>query len=160
AGHGTPLASWVEHLVSEWRRTHPRHFSTPSQLLRSLEVGRDDRAKSRLPSSPHADVKSCSIVSACRQWDPLQPPPPAPHQLWNRSKSLLLRGSVLHLQVVGYGEDSGHAVRADSGDVLVRLVVDNAFQSHMAAIDDDVNRWNRAHRVAEQGWVVEDRPRR
>ena len=43
---GAVLAAWVEHLVSALLRRYSRDLSTPAQSLRSLAVGRDDRATS------------------------------------------------------------------------------------------------------------------
>src|SRR5580704_8068581 len=45
-----------------------------------------------------------------------------------------------HLQVVGHRKYAGDAVGAKSGQVLVRLVVYDAFQRDAAVLHDDANR--------------------
>ena len=45
-------------------------------------------------------------------------------------------------QIICYREDPRDAVRANEDQVLVTLVVDDAFERHMPALDDDVNRWH------------------
>src|SRR5262249_16106707 len=68
------------HLVSAWLRTHSRDLSTPSQSLRSLEVGRDDRAGNSV-TSPGGylpwprDVRSAASLPAF-----LSPPDGSPSE--------------------------------------------------------------------------------
>src|SRR5277367_1720702 len=45
-----------------------------------------------------------------------------------------------HAQIIGYREDPGHAVGLNVGYVLVTFVADNAFQSNVTVLYDDVNR--------------------
>ena len=51
-------------------------------------------------------------------------------------KDKLLLGDA---QFVSHREDSRNSVRTDIGQVLVSVVVHDAFQDHMTVIDDDVD---------------------
>src|SRR5690348_10580258 len=63
---------------------------------------------------------------------------------------LLLFGLVCDHEIVGYFENAGDRVGADTGSVFVRLTIDNTIQSHVAVLDGNADRLRRVNGVAVQ----------
>ena len=59
-------------------------------------------------------------------------------------------------EVVFDGEDTGDAVGAEVGDVLIHLAGNYAFQADVAVVDDDVNAGDSAERIAVEAGVRVD----
>src|ERR1044071_1484009 len=77
---------------------------------------------------------------------------------WRRRERPLTGAALtaLNPQVVRHGEDSGNLPRRYVRELAVALAADDAFERQMAAVDDDVNRRIRPHRVAVQARRPED----
>src|SRR5215467_5278011 len=63
---------------------------------------------------------------------------------------------LLHTQVVLHRKNPWHSPRTNARCVLICLVAHQSFENDMTALDNDVNRGNRAHRITEKPVVVED----
>src|SRR5258708_25067519 len=69
-------------------------------------------------------------------------------------------GSALglhNLQIVRPTEYPGDSIRTEAGHILVRLVVDDAFEANVTAFDDDANRFLHAEGVFLESWEAVNR---
>ena len=53
-------------------------------------------------------------------------------------------------QVVFHREDSGNRIRDDPRNILVHLIHDHAFESHVSILHDDMDLRDHAHRVPSE----------
>src|SRR5258708_9213657 len=61
------------------------------------------------------------------------------------------------LQVVRHTEYPGDRIRTEAGHILVRLVIDDAFEANVTAFDDDANRVLHAEGVFLESWEAVNR---
>jgi hypothetical protein len=61
-------------------------------------------------------------------------------------------------QIIFHRENSGHAIGLNAREILVGIVVHDAFEAHVAIFDDDVDGRLRSETIAEESIVGKDGP--